>query len=143
MKNIAFFLICFLLIVSCSKFSSPQDIDTNNILMIFDNIKIAFAENDLEGIMQYYSNAFLHNGNNFDDEKTLWDIRLIDFTSIEFSDISIDFTGNNSAVAHFEMTLKYYEEEFSWEEPSSENGDISYFQIEDGKWLLVGNQQER
>ena len=142
MKHLGF-LIFAIFIFSCAKLSSPNDVNTNSILSIFDDIEVAFIQQDLDGIMKFYAADFQHNGNNYDDEKTIWEIRLIDYTSLDFSEISIDFLSDYSAVVSFKMTLKYYEQETVTEEPSAENGDISYFQLLNGRWQIFGNQQQR
>jgi len=128
-------LLSFMLIIliSCDT-TSPEELDKNEIIDILDSIQSNFNFDDLDGIMQYYHPLFSHNGNDFEWEKdTIWFVRLNDFDNLLFEDIEIILNGN-SARAYFLMHL----DETITDEPSDENGDISYFYRELGNWKLCG-----
>ena len=114
----------FLFSTSCDTTSS-EELDKNEIIDILDSIQSNFNMDDIDGIMQYYHLDFNHNGDSFDWERTIWEIRLNDYGDLIFEDIEINLNGNY-ATAYFLMHL----DENTTEEPSDENGDISYFYYE-------------
>ncbi|MEA2095957.1 MAG: hypothetical protein U9P73_04595 [Candidatus Cloacimonadota bacterium] len=122
----------FLFSTSCDT-TSPEELDKNAILDILDSIQLNFNMDDLDGIMQNYHLDFNHNGDSFDWEKTIWEVRLNDYNDLNFEDIEIELNGNY-ATAYFSMHL----DDTITEEPSDENGDISYFYRELGSWKLCG-----
>jgi len=134
MRNIFFLLlIIFIFIFSCDT-TSPEDLDKSMIIDILDSIQSNFNFDDLGGIMQYYHQDFLHNGDDFDWERdVIWFTRLNDYGNLIFENVDIALNGNY-ATASF---LMYLDETIS-QEPSDENGDISFFYYEHGNWKLCG-----
>ncbi len=126
--------IIFICLSSCD-LSSPKDVNETEIKNIFAEIKSAFNFADIDGIMQHYHPAFLHNSNNWDDEYTVWQIRLNDFAVFDYEDLQIDFN-NNFAMVSFTLYLG----ENIFQEPTSENGDLSYFYQSFDGWKLCGNE---
>ena len=118
--------------ISCDT-TSPEELDKNEILDILDSIQLNFNMDNIDDIMQYYHQLFLHNGDDFDFERIRWVIRLNDYDNLLFEDIEIIVNGNY-ATANFLMHL----DSFTTEEPSDDNGDISYFYYELGSWKLCG-----
>jgi len=123
----------FLFLTSCDT-TSPEELDKNEIIDILDSIQSNFIMNDIDGIMQYYHQDFFHNGDSYNWEITIWEVRLNDYNDLIFEDIEIELNGNY-ATASFIMHL----DETSTDEPSDENGDISYFYRDLGGWKLCGN----
>ncbi len=122
----------FLFIISCD-ITSSEELDKNEIIDILDSIQSNFQFDDLYGIMQYYHQDFLHNEDDYDWEMFIWEQRIADYDELNFENIEIVLNGNY-ATAYFLMHL---DDTFT-EEPSDENGDISYFFYESGSWKLCG-----
>ncbi|MDP8269311.1 MAG: hypothetical protein P9L97_11350 [Candidatus Tenebribacter davisii] len=118
--------------ISCDTTSS-EELNKIEITDILDLIQISFNMNDIDGIMQSYHQYFFHNGDDFDFERTRWEIRLNDNDDLLFEDIEITLNGN-FATASFIMRL----DETSTDEPSDENGDISYFYHDFESWKICG-----
>ena len=120
--------------ISCDT-TSPEELDKNEIIDILDSIQSNFNMNDLDGIMQYYHQDFNHNEDDFDWERdVIWFTRLNDYDDLLFENIEITLN-ENYATASFIMHL----DETSTDEPSDENGDISYFFYDFESWKLCGN----
>ena len=126
------FALILIFLISCDT-TSPEELDKNAILDILDSIQSNFNFDDPEGIMQYYHQDFFHNGDYYDFERIRWEIRLRDYDDLLFENIEIELNGNY-ATAYFLMHL----DETITEEPSDENGDLSYFFYELGSWKLCG-----
>ena len=128
-------LLAFILLFSTScDTTSPEDLDKNEILDILDSIQSNFNFGDPDGIMQYYHLDFNHNGDDYDWERdVIWFTRLNDYSDLIFENIEINLNGNY-ATANFLMHL----DETITDEPSEENGDISYLYRELGSWTLCG-----
>ncbi len=128
------FVLIFLFSISCDT-TSPEELDKNEIIDILDSIQSNFNFDDLDGIMQYYHLDFSHNGDDYEWERnTIWFTRLNDYQNLNFENIEITLNGNY-ATASFIMHL----DETSTDEPSDENGDISYFYRDLDGWKLCGN----
>ncbi|MCF7793637.1 MAG: nuclear transport factor 2 family protein [Candidatus Cloacimonetes bacterium] len=138
MKNtflyIVFLITIFLFLSSCD-LSSPSDVDKTQIKNIFDEIKTGFNFNDLNKIMSQYHPDFIHNSNDWDDEEIIWQIRLNDFDSFDFSALEFDFSGDFATVS---FTMQLGDETSS--EPSVEYGDLSYFYKSFDGWMICGNE---
>ncbi|MCF7858730.1 MAG: hypothetical protein K9N07_05325 [Candidatus Cloacimonetes bacterium] len=126
------FILIVLMFISCET-TSPDELDDNEIRHILDSIQINFSYNDIDSIMQYYDPLFMHNGNDFDWEQNIWIIRINDYDVLSFENIEIIIEGD-FATAYFTMSLN----DLVTEEPSEENGDISYFYRQFGGWKLCG-----
>lgn len=118
--------------ISCDT-TSPEELDKNAILDILDSIQSNFQFYDLDGIMQYYHQYFLHNEDGYDWERVIWEIRIADYDELNFENIEIELNGNY-ATASFLMHL----DEITTDKPSDENGDISYFFYDFESWKLCG-----
>ena len=123
----------FLFLTSCDTTSS-EELDKNEIIDILDSIQSNFIMDDIDGIMQYYHQDFYHNGDSYNWEITIWEVRLNDYNDLIFEDIEIELNGNY-ATANFLMYLN----DTITEEPSDVNGDISYFYRDLDGWKLCGN----
>ena len=139
MRNIILFVIVFFLL-SCSGTSSPEDVTKAQILEIIDAIEASFIFNDLPGIMENYHFGFLHNGDNYSLEEEVWEQRLNNYAEIDFSEINIEPVGDFATV-YFIMT--FYDNDGGsvvTQEPSDENGDVSYFYREYDGWKICGKE---
>ena len=134
MKKYFFPLFALILIfsISCDT-TSPEELDKNAILDILDSIQSNFNMDTVEGIMQYYHQDFLHDGDDNGFERIRWEIRLNDHEELLLQDIEIIVNGD-FATASFIMHL----DDQTTEEPSDENGVLSYFFYELGSWKLCG-----
>ncbi|MBT3756615.1 MAG: hypothetical protein HOK80_09550 [Candidatus Cloacimonetes bacterium] len=128
-------LLLILVIIFCFSCdtTSPEELDKNAILDILDSIQTNFNFDDLNGIMQNYHQLFNHNGYSYGSESIRWEIRLNDFNEMTFDNIDIVINGD-FATASFVMHL----DNTSLNEPSDENGDLSYFYYDYGSWKLCG-----
>ena len=136
MKNILLSFL-FLLCISCSDSTSPKNVDKYLITSILEDIETAFSFDDIERIMNHYHPNFLHNENNFNDEYAIWEIRLLEYDEIEFTEIEISIN-DNFASAEFVMKLSSGEDFVIYNEPD-DNGDISYFYYDLDAWKICGN----
>jgi len=127
-----YFILIFIFLISCSDTSSPEDVAEAQILEILDTIIASFTFGDLDGIMQNYHPNFLHNGDDYDFEEIRWEIRLNNYTEIDFTDIDIVPDGDSATVS---FTMKLDEDVFN--EPE-DNGDISYFYRDFDGWKICG-----
>ncbi|MBN2461811.1 MAG: nuclear transport factor 2 family protein [Candidatus Cloacimonetes bacterium] len=135
-----FLSICCLL--ACNKVSSPGEANAAEINQLLNDLELAFNYHDLDEIMTFYHEDFLHNGNDFDAETVIWDNRLLDYLELEIDNITVDVISGEYAVASFTMTLSNQDGFVTSQEPSQENGDLSYLQLFFSDWKIVGNQQE-
>jgi len=120
-------------LTSCDT-TSPEEFDEQSIMEILDSVQSNFNFDDLDGIMQYYHEDFYHNGNDFEWERdVIWFTRLNDFDNLNLQNIEIEVDGD-FATASFNMSL----DQTLTEEPSQENGDVSYFYYDQQKWLICG-----
>ena len=139
LRNIILFIIVFFLL-SCSGTSSPEDVTKAQILEIMDTIEASFIFNDLPGIMENYHSEFLHNGDTYSFEEEVWQLRLDEYVEIDFSEINIEPVGDFATV-YFTMTLSDNDGgSVVTQEPSDENGDVSYFYRELGSWKICGKE---
>lgn len=126
-------LVSILLFLTSCDTTSPEEFDEQAILDILDSIQSNFNMDDLDGIMQNYHLDFNHNGDSFDWERTIWEIRLNEFDILNFNNIEINLYGNYATVSfimHLDDTIT--------DEPSDDNGDISYFHRDFDGWKLCG-----
>lgn len=139
MKKLILLIMVCLAFVGCD-FSSATEVNDSEINDILDDIVIAFSMYDINSIMAKYWDSFLHNGNDYDDEYQIWDSRLINYNEIKIEDREINYVGTEYAEVLF--TLKFINDDttVTYEEPSLENGDLTYFQKENDQWKLIGNQ---
>ncbi len=134
------FITILLPLLYCCDFSSSEEINDSEIHEIFDDIKIAFSMYDITEIMSHYNDSYLHNGNDYDDEYQIWDSRLNNYDAIDFIDIEITYIYDEYAEVTFTLELISGDNSQYWDEPSTDNGDISYFRDNNGTWEIYGNQ---
>jgi len=125
-------LLLLLIIISCDT-SSSEELDKNDILDIFDSIQLSFNIYDLDGIMLNYHQDFYHDGDFNWERDVIWVSRLADYDVLLFENIEITLNGNYATVSFF-MHL----DSITFEEPSEDNGDISYFYYDMENWKVCG-----
>ena len=138
-KTLIIFIILFIL--SCDV-SSPEETGKVKIRTILEDIELAFNLHHIEEIMEYYNSSYLHNGEDIDDVRLDWEIRLNDYEEMELSEINIELDGDRATV-----TLKrsfYINQELVLQETEpDDNGDLSYWQLEMNEWKIIGNRNSR
>ncbi len=134
-------IIIVVLLSGCSGLSSTEDVNKSLITEMLEDIRIAFILADLNAIMSHYHSDYFHNGDFFADEEVKWESRLIEYSEIDITDLDIDISGN-FAVASFNLDLISENGSSLYQEPSAENGDLSYLYYENGEWQIFGNQQD-
>lgn len=139
MRKVIALLLIIVLFSACD-FSSAAEVNDSELKDIFVDIEIAFSMLDIDEIMSHYNYQYLHNGNDYDDEYQIWDSRLNTYNVIDFNEIEISYVGDNYAEVTCILKLSNNSNSNSWEEPSLENGDVSYFKRIDGEWKIYGNQ---
>lgn len=133
MKNLILCFSILIILISCNT-TSPEEFDKQSIIEILDSIQSNFNFDDLDGIMQYYHEDFYHDGDDFEWERnTVWFTRLNDFDILDIESIEIEVRGD-FATASFIMSL----DQTVTDEPSVENGDISWFYYDQQNWLVCG-----
>jgi len=70
--------------------------------------------------------------------QNLWFERNTTYLDINITSIEISFPHDNRAIASFEFSLIAHDYTETYDEPSEENGDISYFVKESGVWKICG-----
>lgn len=131
-----------LLLLSCSDLTEPGMNDEEQIIAVLENIRIAFNLSDPAAIIAEYHPEFLHSGYTLEEEQQVWDSRLSNYIEMNYSQISVDFPISGYACASFTLQLISPEGSDSWQEPSAENGDLSYFYKSGNGWKVYGNQEE-
>ncbi len=130
------YLLILLLLValfSCET-SSPEDIIEMEIWDIYDTMKEAFLVGDLDGIMQFYHTDFQHENDDYDRELIVWELRMINHETIDFSELEFVIYDNFVEVS---FMLKLDDEIFT--EPET-FGDISFFYLTlQDEWKICGN----
>jgi len=127
----------FILLISCSDLTSPEKLDQNRLEDIIESILDGFEESNIDKIMDHYHLDFLHNENDFNAEKLIWEIRMIDFEQMLIEDNKFEIN-DIRATANFQLTFFYGDDEAISMEPSEQHGDISYFYKEFDTWFLCG-----
>jgi len=138
MKYLIIFFLSILLI-NCTGFSSTEDINKSEIIEMLDDIRIAFNMADPDQIISHYHSDFFHNGDLYEDELIKWESRLINYAEMDMLDIEIDINGE-FAIAYLTLSFTEQSDTDSWEEPSEENGDLSYLIFDGNEWQIYGNQ---
>jgi hypothetical protein len=138
MKHLLIFL-SVILIAGCSGLSSSKDVNLSLITELLEDIRITFIQADLDGLMSHYHSDFFHNGDFFNDEYALWESRFVEYVDLTIENIDIEINGN-FAIAYFDLTFYTESGSATWQEPSTELGDLSYLFYDDNEWQIYGNQ---
>jgi hypothetical protein len=136
MKFILAFI--FIIFITGCDLTAPKDVDKINIKNILRDIETAFRNHDIDAIMQFYHPQFYHDEEHYQNVKERWLIRLIDYIEIQITNISVTFTNDEWAVASFSLRFIAVNQTYTFDEPSLENGDFSYFVKESGVWRICG-----
>lgn len=136
---VLFSLSLLLAIPSCSKTTEPGKAAVIQIDRFLDDLEVAVLQYEPEKIIEHLHPDFFHNGRDRYDQELIWHQRVLHFHTlkIEERDISVY---KETAVTAFKMTFTGTDTISVTEEPSKQNGDISYLLKENGKWFMYGNQ---
>ena len=135
-------LLLLLFIIGCQG-TDPQVYARAKIKEKLTNIELAFNLSNLSGIMENYYDFFVQEEDGYPLDKAdieeRWIQRLEIYAELNIRQIEIDLVGNNWAIVSCELVFFDGEEEYVWQEPSQENGDISYFYKDlAGTWKICG-----
>lgn len=133
--RILIIIVLVLILLSCASDPLGVEYHEQRIREILDDIKSAYNMGDLDTIMSFYHEDFLHNGMEKPQVEDLWTLRLMDYILMDIIDIDIEID-NYDAVAAF----VFYLDEDKFIAPT-EQGEFSYFYREDGVWSIYGNQK--
>ena len=134
-------IIITLLFTSCIKTTSAKEVMEYQITDIIEDVVTDFNFNQLDNLMTNFSSSFYHNERDFDEEKHFWQSLLYQYTSVSIDSVSITLQSNNMVIASFDITFENSSTTQTYNEPSNEFGDLSYFIREDGKWKIIGKNE--
>lgn len=131
-------ILLVLIVCSCDEKSSEE---TSEIMIRekLDEIELAFNLHHIEEIMEYYSGDYMHNGDDRDDVRLDWEIRLNDYYEMELDEIEVEVDVELAIVSMQRcFTRDNLIEELS--EPA-DNGDLSYWELGVDGWVIAGNKK--
>ena len=142
-------LLILAVIIGCET-TSNEDYAKGKITEVLNGIEMTFNTNsasDVDEIMQFYNinyryekDGYIHN---YSDAKDIWEERLWNYESMEIRNIEIELFGDFWATVNCELVFYNNGEELITYEPSSENGDISYFYKSIANdWQICGKDYE-
>ncbi|HNZ07039.1 MAG TPA: nuclear transport factor 2 family protein [Candidatus Cloacimonadota bacterium] len=130
-------LVLSMLNSSCG-ISDPQIGAEQEIRDLIYDVTQAYNWGDIDAIMELVHPEFRHEGMYSLQLRQLWLDRLARFPLLETNVTSVKVNGDY-AVAHFSMLLTSSTESILSTEPQ-DNGDLSYFFYDSGKWQIYGDQ---
>ncbi|MCK4357466.1 MAG: PEGA domain-containing protein [Candidatus Cloacimonetes bacterium] len=139
MKKTFLLLMCLsLLLYGCIFEISNDDNSQDEILQItnvIEGIFNAYNSQNVDAIMSFYDGDFLHNNNNYYNERDIWEDRLDDpdMKYAYVSNINVTINGNYAYVT-FSLSIG------SIYVPSYEYDDVAYLRKRSGFWKVYGNQ---
>jgi hypothetical protein len=136
-KLLLLFCVSLILVSGCS-YATSDEYDENRVNTILYNIKQAFNNHDIDGLMIYFHHDYLHNGQSKLQIEQVWLDRMAQYLLIDFQNIDIDVHGD-AALVTFTMVLQTQHETVNYDEPDS-HGDLSFFEYIDSDWYVYGNQ---
>jgi len=131
-------LLIFCILISSCDISDPQISAEQEIRDLIYDLTQAFNWGDINAIMAPVHPSFRHKGMYGMQLRQLWLDRMARFPLLEITVSSVEVNGNY-AVAHFSMLFTSSTESILSTEPQ-DNGDLSYFIYDAGKWLIYGDQ---
>jgi len=137
MKEIVLIFSLLLLLCSCD-LSTPEEANLGEIENAFQAIVLAYNLDHIDDIMHYYDQEYLHNGDDIDDVRLDWEIRLNDYQEMEITDINIELDGDRATVSFIRKFLSNGETQQEYTEPD-DNGDLSYWELGTNDWKIAGN----
>ena len=118
--------------------SDPQIGAEQEIRDLIYDVTQAYNWGDIDAIMELVHPEFRHEGMYSLQLRQLWLDRLARFPLLETNVTSVEVNGDY-AVAHFSMLFASSTESVLSSEPV-DNGDLSYFFDDSGKWQIYGDQ---
>ena len=119
--------------------SSPEEASEGEIENALVAIELAFDLHHIDDIMVYYGDDYLHNGDDIDDVRLDWEIRLNDYQEMDLSEIEIELNDDRATASLIRRYLNNNEIQQEYEDPE-DNGDISYWVLEGNDWRIWGNR---
>jgi len=142
--KLRFLLIVLLAIFlfSCDS-TDPQDYAKARIDQILTDIEINFNSNNLVELMKNYHTNYRQYDEgyylDYNDISERWESRLANQALVEINDRDIELQGDFWAKVNCTLIFISDEGTIEYIEPSSENGDISYFYKNSaGEWKICG-----
>ena len=138
MKKVIILFIVTILLLGCIFEISNEDNSQEEILQItnvIEGIFNGYNSQNVDAIMAFYDGNFLHNNNNYYDERDIWEDRLDDpdMKYAYVSNINVTINGNYAYVTFSLLIGNIYV-------PSYEYDDVAYLRKRSGFWQVYGNQ---
>ena len=140
LKIFIFASVLCLLVIGCKQTTSSS-YDKDQINQILYNVRLAYEQNDIDGVMQYYHTSFLHNGQSLWQIREVWQNRRSEYPLLEMQNVSIKIEADEAVVSFTMKLIKPGQIVYS-NEPA-DNGDLSYYLYDNEKWQIWGNQQSK
>lgn len=134
---------CLLFIIFCTScdVTSPDEANEAFLREALDDLIIAFNLHHLNEVMELYDYNFLHNGDEIEEVTLDWEIRMNDFEEMYLENINIEFNGEEALVT---CHRRFYNNGIMvavFNEPE-DNGDISYWELDNNEWKITGNRKQ-
>jgi len=127
-------------ICACSSDLSDEEIEKSRINDVLLRVRDGFNDLEINSIMEYYDQDFLHDGKNKFNEEYVWNDRLSQYNYLELTDIDIEY-GGDFAVVHFIAKYSKSGSQAIFIEPD-DIGDMSYFRKIGNEWKIYGDQHD-
>ncbi len=142
MKIAKFLLFLIIFIISCDS-TNPKIYAEAKINEILTDLELSFNSNDLDQIMKYYHSDYRQYKDGYYLSKAdiydKWEYRLAEYSILDIDEREIEVSGDFWAVVTCKMSLISDDEILEYNEPSEENGEISYFyKTSSGEWKICG-----
>ena len=132
------YLLILLSLVSCNLTRNDDDVQRARISDILHRVRDGFNSRDINSIMSFYHDDFLHQGFTVRTQQSIW-LERFEYNMLEVEIIGIDIR-DEYAVAR--MRLRFHDGRGITEVWAPEMlGDMSYFYHERGEWLIHGNRE--
>jgi ketosteroid isomerase-like protein len=140
-KKIGYIIVVILAIAlaGCEAASDSESTSTYFISEIIYDIRANFNNSDIDPILNYYDEDFLHNGKIKDHAFNQWQSYYTSFTYMEIENLEIEID-DDEAIATFQLRFTSSNNSEVLMEPG-DDGFMSYFKKINGEWLIYGNQQ--
>jgi len=139
MKWVLPLIAMLVLLAGGCKQSTENEANEYEINSLYDSIRNAFAEHDIDAFLQKVHPQYLHNGMARLGLRELWLDRMAKYQLIDFQEIKIDLN-EDEALVSFTLKLQSATETVYFPEPET-HGDISYLLKTEQGWSIYGNQE--
>ena len=128
-----------ILVICGCDISTPEEASEGEIENALAAIELAFDLDNIDDIMAFYDEDYLHNGDDIDDVLLDWEIRINDYQGMELSEIDIELDGDKTTVRLIRKFINNGVIMVEYNDPE-DNGDLSYWQLRENDWLIRGNE---